>query len=329
MIFKSYHKIEEDFKRFNLSVEDNRLLNKIDWVVTEKIHGANFSVITNGNYIRYTKRKELLEDQDDFFGYKQPLQKLELNFLALYEQIQKDFPQVTQISIYGELFGGGYPHAAISPNSEVSLVQSGIYYSPHIEFMVFDIFLIQPEKELFLNYHTVIKYCQQFGIAYCLPLHIGKLAEALNFNYDFQSTIPKILGLPQLEIPNKAEGIVIKPVEDIWITTDKGPIRPIIKRKIKEFSEEMYTQSYQEGDIKQKVLSLINKNRLNNAISKIGKVAKNDKTSLIKINQYLLEDIEEEIKNIESQTHKKLPAKQKEVLMAEVKKAIQEFLRSL
>jgi hypothetical protein len=39
--YDSYEKIPENFNKWNLTESDYRNFNKTDWVVTEKIHGAN------------------------------------------------------------------------------------------------------------------------------------------------------------------------------------------------------------------------------------------------------------------------------------------------
>lgn len=328
MIFQGYGKIEEDFKRYNLSEEEYRKLNLMDWVVTEKIHGANFSVITNGAFLYYAKRKELLEDEDDFFGYKNRLQVMELQFLFLYEQLQAEVKDLSQITIFGELFGGGYPHPDVVPNEHVNLVQSGIYYSPDIEFMVFDIMLFKGDAFEYMDYTKMVEYCDKYKIPCCKPLFIGKLSSALNFSHEFESTVSALLGFPKLDSSNKAEGIVIKPVEPFMVETPKGLVRPIIKRKIAEFSEDMYSQSAQEGDLRQQVLALINKNRMNNALSKIGSIKKGDKAKMAMLQQYIQQDIEEELDVLATKQYKKPSAKQKETLLEEARKAIDSLINS-
>ena len=43
--FSSYEKMPKSLKKLNLSQRDYAELDKVQWVVTEKIHGANFSFI--------------------------------------------------------------------------------------------------------------------------------------------------------------------------------------------------------------------------------------------------------------------------------------------
>jgi hypothetical protein len=79
--------------------------------------------------------------------------------------------------------------------------------------------------------------------------------------------------LPSLTSDNFAEGVVIKPYQKVvYVETAKGKsVRAIVKHKIEEFSE---TTSKQQtsADSSMKWKSYFTSNRLNNVISKFGKV---------------------------------------------------------
>ena len=47
-----------------------RDLARLEWVVTEKIHGANFVVLSDGSTVSFAKRKALLLPDEEFFGYQ-------------------------------------------------------------------------------------------------------------------------------------------------------------------------------------------------------------------------------------------------------------------
>lgn len=329
MDFCSYPKIEEDLKSLQLSEEEYRKLNKITWVVTEKIHGANFSVITDGNFLRYAKRKELLNEDDDFFDYKSAVQDKELKFWEAFEFVKSTHPDVIEISFFGELFGGSYPHPELEAR-DFTPVQSGIYYSPVIEFFIFDILLRTEKENYFLSYNELSEVCKQFNLPYTEALMIGKFSDALNFPFEFESKVPSSLKLPPLPFPNKAEGIVIKPSEHILVESSKGKIRPVIKRKIKEFAEDFYTQSSQDVTqlgLKQRVLALVNQNRIDSAISKSGRIKKGDEKAVEKICSLVLEDIEFELASIEKQQQIKITGKEKELLMGEIRGLVMKMVR--
>lgn len=48
---------------------------------------------------------------------------------------------VDEVLLFGELCGGRYPHPDVPPDPRVEAVQTGVYYSPTIEFYAFDIAL--------------------------------------------------------------------------------------------------------------------------------------------------------------------------------------------
>ncbi|MCP4438246.1 MAG: RNA ligase [Aureispira sp.] len=306
----SYQKIRESSKKWQLDIQQHQLLEKLQWVVTEKIHGANFSILVDKDQVQFAKRKEMLEDDEDFFGHSLLKEVLIKKAKELFLLLNSKSQNIEQINIYGELFGGAYPHPNVSVNTQVEAVQTGIYYSPNIEFSVFDIgFITTEEEELsFLDYTLLTEYCEEVGFLYCPSLLIGDYASSVNYPFRFQSTIPELLGLPKLS-DNLAEGIVVKPVENIWLETPKGRIRPILKFKIPEFSEDARFQQAQKWTassrspskealvvnnlfLEQQVLPLITKQRLNNAISKIGRLTKRTKNRVLEL---LKEDIYEEL----------------------------------
>ena len=215
-----------------------------------------------------------------------------------------------QLLLYGEICGGLYPHSNVKINNNVKSVQTGIYYSPNIEFIAFDIALVNYKKEkIYIDYEISIEAFKLARLLYAKELFIGKFEDAINYEIKFQSTIPKLFNLPEIK-NNIAEGIIIKPLKNIIIDTKKGKNRAIIKRKIDKFKEsdynkaEKWTYSINNYDknnniniILYEVNALVTYNRLNNAISKIGIPTK---TNINEISKILLEEIKNDVKiNIE------------------------------
>ena len=64
--YLAYEKIPENPNQLNLTESDYRNFRKTDWVVTEKIHGANFGIVTDGLSILFAKRKNFLDSGEDF-----------------------------------------------------------------------------------------------------------------------------------------------------------------------------------------------------------------------------------------------------------------------
>ena len=334
MFFQSYDKIAERLEEYNLSEQAYRTLQKIDWVVCEKIHGANFCVICTPDEILYAKRKEFLAEEDDFFGYRVAMAGKEASFRQLFQDIFTDFPNITTILVYGELFGGAYPHPDIAPLPDAILVQTGVYYSPAIEFCIFDIATVGEEQEAtYLPYPAMKKYCHAVALLHSQALYVGKLAEALRYDANFESTLPALLGYPPLPTPNKAEGIVIKPLHNETIQTPKGALRPILKRKIQEFSETQYQQATgQKADnegltaLKQLAYQMLTPNRLNNAISKVGRVGKKDTHKKQQLSALIETDIQESIAQQYATIWQKTPQKQRLAFWEEVRKGIEKLI---
>ena len=51
---------------------------------------------------------------------------------------------------------------------------------------------------VYLDYSDAMAIFESFDIFYAKPLFTGKVSEALNYPIGFDSTIPKVLGLPDL-----------------------------------------------------------------------------------------------------------------------------------
>ena len=307
--FISYEKIPETAKQWNLTESDYRILKKTQWVVTEKIHGANFAIVTDGENVRFAKRKEFLLPEEDFFGFKSLEKQLSDQVKEIFRIIQTETLHPVIISVYGELFGGEYPHPEVTVFPNVQAVQTGVYYSPKIEYCAFDLAIVEssnPNAHAYLDYDKAIKIFAQVGMMYAQPLLIGKYESAVAYNIEFDSTIPALLGLPKLPLANKAEGVVIKPLKSVYLETSKGRIRPILKLKIPEFAEDSRfhqatkwtnftatntTQSLSgETELTQAVLPLVTATRLNNLISKIGRVEPREKQT---VQELLVSDVME------------------------------------
>ena len=69
-IWKSYPSIEnvtKSYKPLNINIPEC----EYTWVAIEKIHGANFSIIFDGEKIICARRKAILKDDEAFYNHKQ------------------------------------------------------------------------------------------------------------------------------------------------------------------------------------------------------------------------------------------------------------------
>jgi len=281
-MFTAYEKMSDSLRKMNLSVDDMKQLEKVDWCVTEKIHGANFSFIYEDETLKFAKRKEPLQWSDDFFAFQLIVEKIEHKIWCLFESFRQEVP-FDKCTIYGELFGGAYPHKDVKNKSNLQAIQTGVYYTPDIEFCAFDIAIEYKTERYYVDYKKAIQLFETHNLLHAKPLLIGKMQAALNYDITFNSTIPKQLNLPELA-DNLVEGVVVKPMQNIEVVTKKGSIRPILKIKNERFSEEKKFHQAQKWSFlpknrsKSEDLSFLlpdlrrylTKNRLNNVISKIG-----------------------------------------------------------
>ena len=253
------------------------------WAVTEKVHGANFSFIYHvaSDAFQFAKRNGILNEDDKFFQYQRILPSVIPKIRQLCTLVLASPPIATHIetiTVYGELFGGLYPMPEGNARSieGITPVQRGVYYSPSLHFMAFD---IRINESLYLDFQDALGLFRQVDgmrdgevdgektFHYAAPLAFyPSYATASEYRLGFDSTIPSRLGLPPLpKGSNKAEGIVIRSMTKRFLT----------KLKIVEFAEtetaELYSNNSMSKEELQTIgLKMVTENRLNSAISKIG-----------------------------------------------------------
>lgn len=301
---RPYPKIAQTTREWHIDERMARTLARAEWVITEKIHGANFCFLVtrspdgDRDLLACAKRKALLGDDDRFYNFQMVRDRLDERIRDAATRARSEHPTCETVAIYGELFGGAYPHPDVPPDPDVELIQTGVYYAPSVEFCAFDIAVDFPASErddddqrLWLDFHPMRAICQAADLLCVEPLHIGTQADVMNYPLPFDSTIPARLGLPPLESDNLAEGIVARPSETLFIASKRGRTRPLIKRKIPDFSERReYHQARPwstrprptaetgaSGDspldrAERLIATLLTANRLHNALSKVGPV---------------------------------------------------------
>jgi Rnl2 family RNA ligase len=288
MEFMKYTSIENSYREgFIYKVKMNLPRDTI-FCVQEKIHGSNFSIWYDGKEFKFAKRTSFLQDSEDFFHYPEAIPA------DLFSKIHNIYQYVNcnELVIYGELFGGVYPHPEVKKNNNVKAIQKGVYYSPDIHFFPFDIKL---DGE-FLNSDDFGTLFNNFNIPHIKTLFTGTLDECLNYPNEFQTTIPEILGFPTIE-NNICEGVVIKPIIPKFLPNGE---RVILKNKNSKFSEKEHEEksrkpkpelSQSENENLVLLSEYITENRLRNVISKIGSITEKDFGKLNGLfNKDILED---------------------------------------
>ena len=286
LTFTGYEKIAESVAKWELDPAGFRALRRVSWAVTEKIHGANFCFVIMDSTVRGASRRRLLDDNEPFFGWQTVRDRLELGLREVAIQLTKATETAETVSIYGELFGGGYPHPMVASVSGVSPIQTGVWYAPDIHFAAFDITIGTGEARRYIDWEQARSLLVSANIPCVAPLRIGTYEQATDFPIRFDSTIPATLGLPALPVgTNLAEGVVIRPVREIAVQSKGSMIRPLLKIKIAEFAEdkrfheaerwqEQPEKNWTTGDpldrLKWEAYCRVSENRLDAALSKVG-----------------------------------------------------------
>lgn len=201
--------------------------------------------------------------------------------------------------MFGELFGGVYPHPEVQ-DLGLQPVQKGVYYTPDLDFYAFDIQLVRPGGgqvvvKSWLDFDRALELFAACGLFHARPLVEGTLAECFAFDIRVNSTVPALLGLPPLPRgQNQMEGVVIKSVHNVALPMGKqrpagagaGP-RAIFKKKNAKFEEvnpkcesrweeQRRVKKAAVDTVYEEVERYITVNRLHNLESKMGPVTRDN-----------------------------------------------------
>ena len=223
------------------------------WVRQEKIHGANFSIIpyrdesNEGISVKFASRNGLAEDTFyDFTNIKTSLEESGIRLL-------KQFPNASQLNIYGELYGG-----KIQP--EIS------YQSEHM-LKIFDVLVTCDNDTSWLPYdsHDIVHAA---GFELVTVLETGPVIELINRPTTFVSEYSA------QDAPECAEGYVVKYIDttgQLLAAKHRAPQFMEDKRgKIVE-QKEIQLKRHVVQEMDQTIEDyLLNTNRLSNVLSKMG-----------------------------------------------------------
>ena len=238
------------------------------WIATEKVHGANLVVATDGREVRVGKRKAWLRDDDAFFGWQLLRPALAHAAVALWRALGA--PRV--LRLHGELYGGAYPHPDVAPMPGNTPVQTGIWYSPDVRFSLFDVQFDAGEGATFMAHHALETLAAEHGLEAVPVLGRGARGELDALPVRFATRVPALHGLPAIA-GNVAEGYVLKADAQMPCAT-----RPAVKRKIPEFDEGRFDDgaawdpavSLSLDALRARAAVLMNPARIASARSKVG-----------------------------------------------------------
>ena len=308
-MFKKYTSIENTYRdEFIDRIKGHGYWND-EFIVQEKAHGANLSYWTkNGEDFFAAKRTDRIASDEKFYNHDLILNKIKTKLKNIWSDLKNEFNNLDQLTIYGEVIGGDYPHAEVEVDKRALMVQKGIYYSPKNHFYAFDI-LVNTKEYLdvdIANYHF-----KKQKLLYAKTIFRGNISECLDFPNDFNSMIPVEFNLPFLT-PNIVEGVIIKPIKSSHFNNG---IRVILKNKNEKWSEnKKYHKSIKlEDELSDKVIKLqeailtyVTENRLNNVLSKIGEVSQKDFGRVLGMfNKDVVEDFFKDYHKITDELEKK------------------------
>ena len=213
--FKKFPSLENTYQVKPIQIAEELGFDKDQYIVTEKVHGANFSFWMTEEHlsvegiglcstvvIKCAKRSGWIEK------YRDSLERLYYHLSGTHA--------CNEVVVFGELYGGN--------------IQSGMCYKDDQDFIAFDMKIDGvPVDKL-----AVFNDLKTYEIP-CVPL-LGKfetLQEALNFNESFDSLLMR-KGFNGEDKHKEAEGVVIEPVIPKWFPNGS---RVYFKKKTKRFLE--------------------------------------------------------------------------------------------
>ena len=233
LTFKKYSSIENSFDETFMEKVRSHTPAGTRFVVQEKVHGSNCSFLCDGQEIQFAKRTAVVGEKEDFYQWQELAERYRERIFKVFGIIKERIPDLTSIIVYGEMFGGAYPHKEVKRIGAMSAIQKGVYYCPGHDFYGFDIYVYMTGNAFYLDVDSANRIFQEADIFFAGTLFEGPLDECLNYPNAFPSNIYKHFGLPPIE-DNICEGIVIRPKQPLYIPNGS---RIIIKSKNARFAE--------------------------------------------------------------------------------------------
>lgn len=301
-----------EFKKFS-SLENTYRQNLIDkvqyegkdvglWMVTEKLHGANFSFWCDGKEVKTASRTQFVNGT--FYNCQAVINRYEQGVLETWSSVCKEGDVLT---IYGELFGGN--------------VQKEVQYGEK-DFKGFDV-AVNGEIQEKVKAFGIIRFA---GILTVPVIHIGSFKECMEINNTFKS----LLTPEGYEGENISEGLVIEPVVPQWFNNGS---RVYFKNKTAGFSEKnstpkekkVFALSEVESELMNEILEYNTTQRVSNVLSKFGTVTNKDFGKILGLTmQDLLEEFTKEAEKNPKQIAENNWKDFSKLLQAEVSKSVRE-----
>lgn len=318
--FTKFPSLENTYRQKEIDKIQSMMIQD-KWVVTEKVHGANFSFwVTEDDYgsvnIKCAKRSGWIEGDEKFFNYRPVLEKYRDNLEGLYKHLNTT-NGYKEVVVYGELFGGN--------------IQSGMCYPEDQDFIAFDLKCDGVSRTKTPSFYIL----NGFNIPTTPIIGIfDTLEEALEVNESFDSLLMRE-GFNGNDNHKEAEGVVIEPNTPIY---EPNGSRIYLKKKTKRFLEksgkptikhkQVSTLSPVVKEILERSTPYICENRFNAVMSKIGEVTIKDIGKVMGLmTQDIIVDLEKDLDIVIDQMFENKSDKQS--YMKNLQKHVQDFIKPI
>lgn len=270
MEFTKFPSLENTYHQKEIDKIQSMMI-KEKWVVTQKVHGANFSFWLTEEHlsvegiglcstinIKCAKRSGWVEEDEKFFNYRPVVEKYRDSLERLYYHLSSTHGY-NEVVVYGELFGGN--------------IQSGMCYPEQQDFIAFDLKCDGIARTKTTSFNIL----NGFNIPTTPIIGVyDSLENALIVNESFASLLMRE-GFSGDDKHKEAEGVVIEPNNPVF---EPNGSRIYLKKKTKRFLEKGGNKiqkpkeelpSELEGILLQS-FEYITKPRFEAVVSKIGEV---------------------------------------------------------
>lgn len=318
--FTKFPSLENTYRQKEIDKIQSMMI-KDKWVVTEKVHGANFSFwVTKDDdgviNIKCAKRSGWIEEDEKFFNYRPVLEKYKDSLEGLCKHLNTTHGY-KEVVVYGELFGGN--------------IQSGMCYPEDQDFIAFDLKCDGVARTKTPSFYVL----NGFNIP-TTPIigFFDTLEEALEVNESFDSLLMRE-GFNGDDKHKEAEGVVIEPNTPVY---EPNGSRVYLKKKTKRFLEKSgkptikHKQVTTLSPVVEEVLGrstpYICENRFNAVVSKIGEVTIKDIGKVMGLmTQDIIVDMEKDLDIVLDHILENKPDKQS--YMKNLQKHVQDFIKPI
>lgn len=145
-LFKKYSSIENEFNEEFLGKVREEVPSDTLFAVQEKVHGTNVSFICEflpGGKIsmNFAKRTAPVAADENFYSHQEFVMRYRPAIENLSRMVSDLYYPADGVVVFGEMFGGSYPHPDVKRIGVMSPIQKGVFYSPTHEFYGFDIYV--------------------------------------------------------------------------------------------------------------------------------------------------------------------------------------------